>query len=231
LPACAVETGESRRENSTWVIAMISPLQNTSLPLEPARQQLTPPNPAITPPPQPLPVAEQPLPPSTPHKDKFAAKDGEQNNDDAMARRQQQQQNDVTRALGSAWARLTQLQQIARVALGSGDGPQAKEAAVEAASVAASLREMADSLPGFSVGSVDIATAIGNARSGVDAAMQVVDLADRIPDHPAEDREAINGARTQVVEAMAGVEAVAAELLPSPQRLLGTGASKLDLKA
>jgi hypothetical protein len=213
------------------VIAMIGPIQNTPLPLEPARQQLTPHPPAATQPPQPLPVAEQPLPPSNPHKDKFGARDGEQDNDEAMTRRQQQQQYQATRELNSAWARLTALQQIARQALGAGDGPQAKEAAVEAAAVAASIRDMADTLPGISVGMIDIPTAIDDARTGVDAAMQVVELAGSIPHHPAEDRQAINGARTQVVEAMAGVEAIAAELLPSPQRLSVVSAAKLDLKA
>ena len=185
---------------------MIGPVQNTSLPLEPVRQQLTPHSPAVTEPPQPLPMGQLPLPASTTNKDKFGAKDGEKSNDEEADRNQRQQQYEANRELASAWSRLTTLQQIAREALGAGDGPQAKEAAIEAAAVAASIRDMADALPGISVSIIDIPAAIDNARSGVDVALQVV-------------------------EAMAGVEAVAAELLPAPQRLSVTNSAKLDLRA
>jgi len=207
---------------------MIGPVQNTSLPLEPARQQLTPHQPVVTPPPQP-PVAEQPIAASTTPKDKFAGKDGEKDNDDADTKRQQQQQYAATRALNSAWVRLTALQQLAREALSVGNGPQAREAAMEAASVAAGIRDMANTLPGVSVGMVDIPAAIDSARLGVGTAMSVIDLADAIPHHPVEDRQAITGARHQVIEAMAGVEAVAAELLPSVPELPAN--TRLDVKA
>ena len=210
---------------------MIGPVQNTPIPLEPARQQLSPGQPVATPQPQ-LPVAEQPLPPTADPKDKFAGKDGKQDNDDTEARRhQQQQQFETARALNNAWARLTALQALAREALGVGNGPQAKEAAMEAAAVAASIRDVANTLPGVSIGVVDIPAAIDSARSGVGAAMSVVDLAGEIPHHPIEDRQAITGARHQVIEAMAGVEAVAAELLPIPPSLPDIKAGKVNVKA
>ena len=209
---------------------MLSPIQSTPLPLEPARQQLTPPPQASLPPPPP-PPAEQPLPPAATPKDKFAGKDGQQDNDEETTRRQQQQQLEVNRELNSAWARLTTLQQMARKALGEGDGQSAKLAAIEAAAVAASIRDMANSLPGVSVGAIDIPAALDSARSGLGTAMQVVDLAHAIPHHPVEDRIAITGARHQVVEAMAGVEAVAAELVPAPIRLSVESSARLDVKA
>jgi hypothetical protein len=213
------------------VLKMIGPVQNTPLPLDPVREQLSSASPLATMPPQPLPAAQQPLPPAATAKDKFAGRDGEQSDDDENARRQQQQQYEAIRELSSAWARLTALQQIARQALGDCNGPQAKEAAIEAAALAASIRDMTDALPGVSVGSLDLPAVFDNARTGLGTAMQVVDLADAIPHHPVEDRQAITGARTQVVAAMAGVEAVAAEMLPTPKRPASDFAGHYDVRA
>lgn len=192
---------------------MLGPLQQFPMPIDPLRQQMTPPVP--TPPPQVVvPPGLQPLPPGDSGKDQFSRKQEEQSEDAAEreARRQQQRQ-EALRAYNSAWARLYALQQIARSALGQGDGPQAREAAVEAAAVAISIRDLANELPGVSAGAIDVPAALDSARSGVSAAKDVVDIATSYPAHPVEDRIAINGARHQVIEAMAGVEAVAVELL------------------
>lgn len=191
---------------------MLGPVQHAPLPLDPLRANVAPPQP--TPPPQIAAQAVQPLPPADSGKDQFGRKQQEQSEDAAEreARRQQQRQEAV-RAYNSAWARLYALQQVAHTALGEGDGPQAREAAVEAAAVATSIRDMANDLPGISAGAIDVPAALESARSGVSAAMGVVEIANAYPAHPVEDRIAINGARQRVVEAMAGVEAVAFDLL------------------
>jgi len=208
---------------------MLSPVQNSPLPLEPMRQQLVQPSPVVTQPPAPLPMAAQPLPPSDTPRDKFAGRDGQQSNDDALNQRRQQQQYEATRELSSAWARLTVLQQMAHRALGEGNGPQAREAAIEAAAVASSIRDMASGLAGVDIGVVDIAAAIDNARTGISAAMQVINLADSHPDHVEDDRQAIRDARIQVLTASAGVESVAADLLPKAGPVAyGSG---IDLRA
>jgi hypothetical protein len=210
---------------------MIGPIQNSPLPLEPARQQLAPPSPLVTQPPQPPSLAEQPLPPSTTPRDKFSGKEDGGGADRDSARQQQQQDYETNKALNSAWVRLTALQHIAREALSAGNGPAAKQAAVEAASVAASIRNIADSLPGVSVDGIDVPAAIDNARGGLGAALDVVDLAGKIRHHPVEDREAIGGAHTRIIDAIAGVEAVAAQLLPSTSRPLSQDSHHLDLTA
>src|SRR5579859_3367354 len=192
---------------------MLGPLQHLSMPVDPVRQQMTPPLP--TPPPQVVtPAGLQPLPPGDSGKDQFGRKQEEQSEDAAEreARRQQQRQ-EALRVYNSAWARLYALQQLAQSALGEGNGPQAREAAVEAAAMAISIRDLANDLPGVSAGAIDVPAALNSARSGVTVAKDVVDIAIAYPAHPVEDRIAINGARHQVIEAMAGVEAVAVELL------------------
>ena len=192
---------------------MLGPLQHLPMPVDPVRQQMTPPVP--TPPPQVVtPAGLQPLPPSDSGKDQFSRKQEEESEDAAEreARRQQQRQ-DALRAYNSAWARLYALQQIAHSALGEGNGPQAREAAVEVAAVAVSIRELADQLPGVSAGAIDLPAALQSARSGVAAAKSVVETAIAYPAHPVEDRIVLNGARHQVIEAMAGVEAVAVEVM------------------
>jgi hypothetical protein len=192
---------------------MLGPLQHFSGPMDPVRQQIAPPQPTL--PPQPVtPPSLQPLPPSDSGKDQFSRHQEEQSEDVAEreARRQQQRQ-EALRAYNSAWARLYALQQIAHSALGEGNGPQAREAAVEAAAVAVSIRELANDLPGVSAGAIDVPAALQSARSGVAVAKDVVDLAITYPAHPVEDRIVLNGARHQVIEAMAGVEAVAVELM------------------
>lgn len=192
---------------------MLGPLQHLPMPIDPVRQQMTPPVP--TPPPQiAVPAGLQPLPPSDSGKDQFSRKQEEQSEDAAEreARRQQQRQ-EALRAYTSAWARLYALQQIAHSALGEGNGPQAREAAVEAAAVAVSIRDLANDLPGVSAGAIDVPAALNSARSGVTVAKDVVDIAIAFPAHPVTDRITLNGARHQVIEAMAGVEAVAVELL------------------
>jgi len=191
---------------------MLGPIQHISVSPDPLRQQVIPPAPTL--PPQPAVAAgQQPLPPSDTGKDQFGRRQQEQSEDaaDREARRQLQRL-EVMRAYNSAWARLYELQRIAHSAIGVGNGPQAREAAIEAAAMATSIRNMANDLPGLSAGAIDVPAAVDSARSGVGAAMGVVDIASTYPAHPVEDRIAINGARHQVIEAMAGVEAVAVEL-------------------
>lgn len=192
---------------------MLGPLQHFPIPVDPLRQQMTPPQP--TPPPQiATPPGLQPLPPTDTGKDQFGRRQEEQSEDAAEreARRQHQRQ-EALRAYNNAWARLHALQQIASGALGEGNGPQAREAAVEAAAVALSIRDLANDLPNVPAGAIDVPAALAGARSGVTVAKDVVNLAIGYPAHPVVDRIALNGARHRVIEAMAGVEAVAVELL------------------
>lgn len=192
---------------------MLGPLQHFPIPVDPLRQQMTPPQP--TPPPQiAIPPGLQPLSPSDTGKDQFGRRQEEQSEDAAEreARRHQQRQ-EALRAYNNAWARLHLLQQIANGALGEGNGPQAREAAVEAAAVALSIRDLANGLHNVSAGGIDVPAALESARAGVTVAKDVVDVAISYPAHPVEDRITLNGARHQVIEAMAGVEAAAVELM------------------
>jgi len=203
---------------------MLGPIQHTSMPFDPARPLVTAPH---SPPPEMPSASLQPLPPADNGRDQFERRQGEQQEDAAERdMRRQQQRAEAMRAFNGAWARLGALQRMAHAALGDGDGPQAREAALEAAAVAVSIR---DALPGVSAGAVDVPMAVDSARAGVGAALGVVDLAGTYPAHPVEDRIAINGARHRVIEAMAGVEAVAAELLAPVGTVILT--SHLDVKA
>lgn len=192
---------------------MLGPLQHFPIPVDPLRQQMSPPQP--TPPPQiATPPGLQPLPPSDSGKDQFGRRQEEQSEDAAEreARRHQQRQ-EALRAYNNAWARLHLLRQIASGALDEGNGPQAREAAVEAAAVALSIRDLVNELHSVSAGAIEVPAALDSARSGVTVAKDVVDIANAYPAHPVADRIALNGARHRVIEAMAGVEAVAVELM------------------
>jgi len=69
------------------------------------------------------------------------------------------------------------------------------------------------------------ATVIDIARAGLGTARDVVDTAASIPSHPAADRASINGYKLTVLEAMAGVEAIAARVLG----LNGAGSGSTNL--
>lgn len=69
------------------------------------------------------------------------------------------------------------------------------------------------SIPGSSGGSAGTGTVIDLARAGLGTARDIVDTAASIPSHPAADRASISGYKQTVLNAMAGVEAIAARLL------------------
>ncbi len=227
---------------------MLTPVQQTPLPLEPARQQITP-TPPVEPPP-PMPVAQAPLQPSANNQDQFDPQTGTGGRSPQDRAQEDQQQAESASKMRVAWARLNQLQELATEAASSGDANRAKEVALEAAAVASDIRDLAAGLPIVSVGAidvvadqlaqkqlaadgstVDIASTLDAARAGLGTAKNVVDTAASIPYHPVEDRIAINGLRHQVLDAMAGVEAIAAQVADASTPLRPAAAARYDIKA
>lgn len=234
---------------------MLTPVQATPIPLEPARQQLTPPLPE--PPPPPPPQAEMPLQASDTPQDKFEQDGGQWKNREDQAQ-QDQQRAEAVGKMRLAWARLNELRMQAGAALRAGDAARAKVVAQEAAMVASDIRDLATSLPVVNVGAIqaaadqlaqlpqqsnlaasavpapvtiDVPAALDTARAGLGTAKEVVDTAASIPYHPVEDRIAITAMRHQVMDAMAGVEAVAAKVADANTPPTRSPAGQIDIKA
>ena len=197
---------------------MLGPVQHTSIPIEPIRQHVAPPQQTLAP--QIAAPLAQPVEKAGDGKDQFTSKDGEKEKSEDSSHRQAQRP-DVSRKMNNAWARLFELRKRVEEALASGDGKLARDAAIEAAMVATAVRDMAGSLPDAVSSTADLAAALDSARTGGFTALQVVDLAATYPHHPVQDRIAINGARIQVLDAMAGIEAVASLLVRPGGQLSG----------
>lgn len=247
---------------------LVSPVQQTPLAYDPARQILTPPAP-IDPPPQQQPTTPPIQQGDTP-QDKFQPRDG------GGRSQQDAGTSDSEKAatagqLHNAWLRLQQLQEEANQALLAGDARGAKQAAQEAAQVAVTIQNVTGSSPDVALGPIEVAaaqisahdastqddsgsgdgtagasdptpgssvpgtaspspsdvsqasggdaiasvpgTVIELARASLGTARDIVDTAASIPSHPAADRASISGYKQTVLQAMAGVEAIAARLL------------------
>ncbi len=228
---------------------MLTPVQQTPLPLEPARQQITP-TPPVEPPP-PMPVAQAPLQPPSNPQDQFNPQSGSGGRSPQDRAQEDQQQAETAGKMRLAWARLNQLQELATEAASSGNAHRAMEVAMEAAAVASDIRDLASGLPIISVGAIDAVaeqlaqqqssgggtsaaaapTILDSARAGLGTAKNVVDMAASVPYHPVEDRIAINGLRHQVLDAMAGVEAIAARIADASTFPRPAPAFRYDIKA
>jgi hypothetical protein len=205
---------------------MITPLQQTPIPLDPMRQQLTPPPPPIAPPP-PRP-ADQPVQASEATKDKFNPKD---NRDKKENSRREQALEDHERAetaskLRSAFLRLKDLKREAGAAADEGDAPRTRDLASEAATIAETIPPHVDLLdhpPAEAPHGLPKTTTTGYpdsepmtlpealtlARSGLGSAKEVVDIAAAVPHHPIIDRIAIGGMAKRVIGAMVEIETIA----------------------
>jgi hypothetical protein len=204
---------------------MLTPLQQTPIPLDPVRQQITPTPPLEPPAPQRL--ADVPIQAADRPQDKFNPK-----NDKRGGRRDQAQEDrqraETANKLRSAYLRLNELQQQAGAAFAAGDAMRAKELAAEAAQVAQtipsnvgiielqaqenSIGNAANAAGEDELPALDMPAALDLARAGLGAAKTVVDSAADIPHHPVEDRIAIGGMKHQVLTAMADVETIAARV-------------------
>ncbi|PKU21607.1 hypothetical protein [Telmatospirillum siberiense] len=195
---------------------MITPVQQTPLPLDPIRQQITP-TPPVAPPPPPS-LAETPIRAADSSQDKFSPEDDGNRDEQRSNDLTEQQRNETVGKLRSAYLRLHELQREANTAYASGNATRAKELASEAAGVAQSIPASVGFLqPAVAVlsqgseGISSVAATFDVAREGLSTAKDVVDTAASIPYHPVADRIAINGMRLQVLDAMAGVEDLAAK--------------------
>ncbi|HIJ39188.1 MAG TPA: hypothetical protein HPP80_09870 [Rhodospirillaceae bacterium] len=226
---------------------MLTPIQQTSLPVDPFRQHVTPPPPIPAPPP--LPHSDIPVQPGATPKDKFLNRDGGGGSGGQSAADKEEQRLEAADRLRAAYIRLQQLQEAAGQALRAGDAQQAKQVAEEAAQVATTIRDTADTLPITNVGAIVAAAnqmqssapspspngsdgsgsgsggsipgggtdPIDTARAGLGAAKNVVDTAASLPQHGAADLAAFQDMRQQVLNAMAGVEVVAAKIADARQ--------------
>lgn len=250
---------------------LVSPIQQTPLAYDPARQILTPPAPVELPPQQQ--PATPPIQQGDTPQDKFQPRDGGgRSQQDAGT--SESEKAATAEQLHNAWLRLQQLQEEANQALLAGDASGAKQAAQEAAQVAVTIQNVTGSSPDVALAAVEVAaqqisahdastqdvsssgsgtpesgleatagtsipgaptlgtsgvsdtgqaqsgdtavspgTVIELARASLGTARDIVDTAASIPSHPVADRVSISGYKQTVLQAMAGVEAIAARLL------------------
>jgi hypothetical protein len=215
---------------------LVNPVQQSPLAYDPARQQLTPPaQVVVTTQSNP---ADLPIQPGQTPQDKFNPQDGGGGSRKGESGQGAQDPETVSDQLRAAWERLEQLKQQAAQALIAGNAKGAKEAAQQAADVAISIQNLTGGSPQADVSDIETAAddlaqkdsdsttdpdaddadsdtpspaVIDIARAGLGAANAVVDTAASIPSHPAEDRTAINGYKQTVLDAIAGVEAIATQ--------------------
>lgn len=115
---------------------LVSPVQQTPLPYDPARQVLTPPAPVNLPPPQQ--PATAPIQKGDTPQDKFQPRDGGGGNQQNGGTSDSQTAA-TSEQLRTAYLRLQQLQEQANEALIAGDAGGARDAAQEAAQVAVTI--------------------------------------------------------------------------------------------
>lgn len=234
---------------------LVNPVQQTPLAYDPARQILTPP---VQLPVQP---AQQPATPPVQHgdtpQDTFSPRDGGGSGGQSGAGGSSKDQAALADQLRAAYLRLQQLKEQASEALIAGDAKGAKDAAQQAAEVAVTIENITGSAPDSGAGPIEIAaqqlsaqnatssesdgveaasgslpSVIDIARAGLGAAKDVVDTAASIPYHPIADRISIEGYMQTVLDAMAGVEAVAARISGnSSSTSATTSGSQVDINA
>ncbi len=234
----------------------ITPVQQTPLPFEPARQQLTPP-PPVNPTPAPQPATPAVTQSATP-QDKFQQGGGGGSGGQSGSAATDQQQQAVTQQLQAAYQQLQQLKQQASQALAAGDSKAATQAAQEAAQVAVSIENITGAAPDVGLAAIEIEvqqisaqnstssqsstpsqlaavgeqpTVIDLARAGLGTANDVVDTAASVPTHQVADRQSISGYKQTVLQAMAGVEAIAARLLGTSGSASAGSTATVDISA
>jgi hypothetical protein len=211
---------------------MLIPVQQTPIPLDPARQQLTPPPPP-EPPPPPMP-SEMPLQAADTPQDHFDPQYGDHRGNDQSAAQDEQVREAAAAALRNAYMRLASLELEASRAVQAGNADRARDVAAEAADLAEYIRVFTNTLPVSTVAIAEpqqhgissppavvlqVQAALDTARVGLGTAKSVIDTAASLPHHPLSDRLTIDNMRQQVLAAMAGVEVIAAKFaaaLPSP---------------
>jgi hypothetical protein len=133
---------------------LVSPVQQTPLAYDPARQILTPPAPVDLPPQQQ--PATPPIQQGDTPQDKFQPRDGGgRSQQDAGT--SDSQKAATAGQLHNAWLRLQQLQEEANQALLAGDARGAKQAAQEAAQVAVTIQNVTGSSPDVALGPIEVA--------------------------------------------------------------------------
>ncbi|MTJ80114.1 MAG: hypothetical protein F8N37_03690 [Telmatospirillum sp.] len=228
---------------------MITPVQQTPIPLDPIRQQITPTLP-IEPPPPPRP-ADTPVQPGDSTQDNFSSRDGDGKNRRGQAL-DDQQKAETANKLRNAYLRLKDLKREADAAAASGNAALARDLAAEAANVASTIpasvgimgqgpaatSESAKPFVASAGGpspakdettTPDLPAVLDIARAGLGSAKETVDIAANVPTQPVADRIAINEMRQQVLTAMANVETIANQTSSSEPAPVTTG--HIDLKA
>ncbi|HXP95727.1 MAG TPA: hypothetical protein VN809_03380 [Telmatospirillum sp.] len=220
---------------------MLSPLQQTPLPLDPVRQQITP-TPPVAPPAPPGP-AETPVKAADSSQDKFNPKSQDERSSRQEQALTEQQRAEIVSKLRNAFLRLNELQREASAAVTAGDASHAKALAAEAAEVAQTIpasvgilqlvaQESASSRSqSIQTGDNSALSTFDIARVGLGTAKGVVDAAASIPYHPIADRIALDGMRHQVLDAMAEVEAIASTATSSRATVQADSAQHIDVKA
>jgi hypothetical protein len=220
---------------------MLSPLQQTPLPLDPVRQQITP-TPPVAPPAPPGP-AETPVKAADSSQDKFNPKSQDERSSRQEQALTEQQRADIVSKLRNAFLRLNELQREANAAVTAGDASHAKALAAEAAEVAQTIpasvgilqlvaQESASSRSqSLQTGDNSSLSTFDIARVGLGTAKDVVETAASIPYHPIADRIAIDGMRHQILDAMAEVEAIASTAAAPRATVQTDGAQHIDVKA
>jgi hypothetical protein len=196
---------------------MITPLQQTPLPIDPIRQQITP-TPPIAPPAPPG-LAETPVKAADNAQDKFNAKDQQDQNNRRRQALTEEQRAETIGKLRNAYLRLTELQREADAAVTAGNASYAKELAAQAADVAQTIpasvgilqaaEQSAPQSPSESDNGGSVMSTFDIARAGLGTAKDLIEMVASIPYHPIADRIAIDSMRHQVINAMADVETIA----------------------
>jgi len=221
---------------------MISAVQ-ISLAGDPARQQMIPMPVVPVAAPEPAPTA--PLPSSQATQDQFNPQDDNSRGQQGGNTGNQGWGAEALQNLRGQVYQAQQLRQQAMSALASGDTTRAREVAQQAAQIANEIRNTTQVMVTSGLGYVEMVvssthtsalagttdnisggstsggeasmSSLDFARSGLGSSKEAVDAASQIPHHTIEDRRTIDGARRQVLEAMAGVETIAANAYDTGQ--------------
>jgi hypothetical protein len=206
---------------------MLNAVQQTPMAFDPARQQITPPPPAA--PVAPQRAADIPIQAGAAPQDKFNPRD-DRNRNRRDRRYEEKERAEAAQNLRTARRRLEELRGQARAAVLAGDANDARDAAEEAARVAGWILAAAGRFAAASFGAMqtaaadrdhdsedisDMSAALDLARSGLGAAKDVVDAAITLPYHPIADRHALGLYMHEVVNAMTGIEEIAANFANS----------------
>lgn len=233
---------------------LVNPLQQTSLVYDPARQQVTPPPPPVSTPqqnPADVPVQAAATPQDQLNPNGGGGRGGAGGRQESATAAQlraawarlEQLREQVREALVSGDAKQAKemAQEAAAVATTIGDiAGSTPSSGVDSVVYAAQQIEAQGGGSGTSGGGQtpadaglspgELPTVIDLARAGLSAAKAVVGTAASIPTHPVGDRVAISGYMQTVLDAMAGIEALAAQASGGGATPAG-GSGRIDIRA